>query len=338
MKKLTILILLYLILPILSKAQSYDVSINSFGEYNMKGKTFIIVPESNKIHPSDVEFKEYASYIKKVLAIEGARETKIAENADICIFMHYEITDKSYEQNYSVPVIGETKVRSIDANPYSSSLDIKYSQGVTGYRNVQQHVSKYLRVINLSAFENIEEGTMVWKTNIISKGRSNKMREIFPVLAYAAINKIGIDCEETLSINTEGNRTFSDFKTVKIDGKNLYVAPEVYCSLADEGLRIFSIEAKSDETIVTFFKNPEVENVSISPKMFLEFSGNKLYPLNAENIALGRNVKSNKSFFFYIHYPVIFKKVTSINLSEEEDLKIKDISKKKYWKDIQLSK
>lgn len=338
MKKSTILILLYLIFPILLKAQSYDVNINSFGEYNMEGKTFVLVPASNKIHPSDLEFKEYASYIKKILAIEGAREACIAENADICIFMHYEITDESYERNYSLPVIGNTAINSIKANPYSSSLDITYSQGVTGYRDVQQHVSKYLRVINLSAFENQEEGSMVWKTDIISKGSSNKMREVFPVLAYAAINKVGIDCEETLLVRTDGNKTFSDFKKIKVEGENLFVAPKIYSCLADEGLRIFSIDARSDETVVTFFKKPEMENLSISPKMFLEFSGNKLYPLETENIALGRNIKSNKGFFFSIHYPVIFKKVSSVSLSEEEDLKIKEISKRKYWKDIQLVK
>ena len=314
------------------KAQPYHVEINSFGEYNMEGKTFVIIPTSNEIHSSDVEFREYASYIKKVLAIEGARETKNSE-ADICVFVHYEVTDKSYERNYSIPVTEEAKIYSI-ANPYSSSLGIKYS----GYRNAQQHVSKYLRILSLCAFENIEGGSMVWKTDIISEGKSNKLRDVLPVLAYAAINKIGIDCEETLSIKIEGNRTFSDFKNIKIEGKDLYVAPEVYCRLADEGLRIFSIDARSDETVVTFYKKPEVETVSISSKMFLEFSGNKLYPLDAGNLALGRTVRSNNGFFFFIHYPVIFKKVTSISLSEEEDLKIKEVKNRKYWKDIQLVK
>jgi hypothetical protein len=108
-----LLLLTALMLSTVSYAQfsCYEVKVNSFGDYDMNGKTFVIVPYDNEIDANDFEFKEYASHIKKVLATLGATESN-ATDADLYIQLHYEITDKSYQKTVSQAVYGQTSVSS----------------------------------------------------------------------------------------------------------------------------------------------------------------------------------------------------------------------------------
>lgn len=347
----------------------YNVDVDSYGEYEMNGKTFIIMPSSDKIDRNDLEFKEYASFIKKVLATAGARETSNLSDADMCILMHYEITDKSYQETVATPIFGQTGISSITTNTNTNSTinadakakvstygnnvygvangktninenqttttNITYSYGVTGYNNIQRNVENYLRVINLYAYENVatENPVMIWKTNIMSDGYVNNIRDLFPPMTYSALNNIGISTKKQYEIKTK-NPSYQFFKDFKINGDNIFVAPSIDYFSADEKLKIVAIERKPNETIVTFYKSRELPTVSISSKMCLEFNENKIYPLSSKNLKFNKVVKDKKTLFFSIHYPAIPKDVTLINLSEEEDVK----SEHKYWKGIHLDK
>lgn len=372
MKRHLAILLSFLFLQIPLKAQytNYSVDVSSFGEYDMIGKTYVIIPANEELDVNDLEFKEYSSYVKKVLAVAGAREASDFINADLCILMHYEITDKSYEETVSRPVFGQTGIKSITTNTNTttnrntygqgsvstygnsaygnaninssanrnttSTSNINYSYGVTGYRTVQRHVEKYLRIINLYAYENVENSPMVWKRNIMSDGSSDKLRELIPVMSYCAIDKIGVNYEGNFNLYPDGHMSFDFFKKFKLNN-NMHIAPliEYY---SNEGIGIVAIERKPNETIVFFHKQRGIEKMSISPQIYLEYSGNKVYPVNSVNIKLGKTVKDVRGLFFAVHFPAIPKDVTQINISEEEDLKIKDPVKRKYWKGIQLVK
>jgi len=350
-----------------------EVEVNSFGEYDMNGKTYVIIPANDNIDENDLEFKEYSSYIKKILATAGARECSEFLNADICVLMHYEIANQSYSETVSVPVWGKTGISSISTNTYStgssntyananvsvygnsaygsgnsytngssnttSTTNVNYSYGISGYRNVQRHVDNYLRVLNLYAYENkdVEKPVMVWKTNIMSDGYTNNLRPIIPAMSYGILGCVGSNVQGTWNVY-DNNLSFQFFCKFKINGENIYAAPVIDYFASDERLKIIAIERKPNETIVTFHKAYGLPTVFVSSKMYLEFDGNKLYPLSSENIKLGKTVRNSRNLFFSVHYPAIPKDIKIINISEEDDLKIKNPRERKYWKGIHLNK
>ncbi|MFZ4524355.1 MAG: hypothetical protein ACOYOE_02085 [Chlorobium sp.] len=97
-----------------AKRNRYEISINSYGNYNLQGKTFFIESKDNNDSSHDVEFSEYANYIAKSLRIEGAIETKNKKNADMCILVTYGITDESYVEKVPFPIWGQTGISSIN--------------------------------------------------------------------------------------------------------------------------------------------------------------------------------------------------------------------------------
>lgn len=232
--KRKLLFLVTIINCLLSFAQlRYEVEVNSFGDYDMNGKTFVIIPADEKVNSTDLEFKEYSGCICKTLASTGAREASSILEADICILMHYEITNQSYSETVSVPVWGKTGISSITTNTYStgssntyanasvsaygnsaygsgssytngssnttSTTNVNYSYGISGYNNVQRHVENYLRIINLYAYDNknTETPIMLWKSNIMSDGSSNDIRKIIPYMSYVAMEGVNNNTHDT---------------------------------------------------------------------------------------------------------------------------------------------
>ena len=350
----------------------YEVEVNSFGEYDMNGKTFVIIPADENVNSTDLEFKEYSGYICKTLASTGAREVSSMLDADICILMHYEITNQSYSETVTVPVWGKTGIKSITSNTYSNgssstfgsafvsaygnsaygsassntnaskntttTTNVNYSYGISGYNNVQRNVKNYLRIINLYAYDNqnTENPIMLWKSNIMSDGYSDDIREIIPYMSYVAMEGVNDNTHGSWDLNTP-NSSFDVYNKMKIRGDNVYAAPLVdYYS--NEYLKIVSIERKPNETIVTFFKPRSMANVSFSANAVLEFDGKKIKPIDSINIKLGKRVQNPNTMLFSIIFPAIPKDVTTINISEEEDLKIKNPRERKYWKGIRLVK
>ncbi len=372
MKKKLLFVLAMLSCLVSFAKSRYVVEVNSFGEYDMNGKTFIIIPADEGVNKTDLEFKEYSGYICKVLATAGAREVEDVNNADICILMHYEITDKSYNETVAVPIIGKTGINSITTNTNSSgntntfanvnvsaygngaygsgnsnkqtnknttsTTNVNYSYGITGYNNVEKHVEKFLRVINLYAYENknLTTPNMLWKSNIMSEGWNNDLRTIFPYMSYIAMNGVNKNEHNTYSIETP-HSSFDVFQNMKIRGDNTYPAP-IVDMYSNEDIKIASIERKPNETIITFFKPKDTKSISISENIILEYDGNIIKPLDATNIKLGKKIKKDSNMLFSISFPAIPKDVRLINISEEKDDKIKDPRDKKYWKGIHLEK
>lgn len=358
---------------IVTYAQSrYEVEVNSFGEYDMTGKTFVIIPADENIPSSDLEFKEYSGYICKVLATTGAHEINNILDADICILMHYEITNQSYSETVSVPVWGKTGIKSITTNSFSignsntsasasvsaygntahgngnsftngisnttTNTSVNYSYGISGYNNVQRHVDNYLRIINLYAYDNkeTENPIMLWKSNIMSDGSSNDIRKIVPYMSYVAMEGVNNNTHDSWYIDTP-HSSFDVFKDLKIRGENVYAAPTVdYYST--EYLKIIAIERKPNETLVTFFKPRKMETVSFSQNAVLEYDGIRLKPFESKNIKLGKKIHNPRNMLFSVSFPAIPKEVNVITITEEGDDKIKNLRDRKYWKGIHLEK
>ena len=212
MKK--ILVLMALVMTMAANAHGadiYEAEIQSFGNYNMAGKTFYVISANPNVSNNDLEFLDYKDYITQCLLLKNAFLCENSDSADVCVLFDYGVVDKSYVANTAIPIWGVTGSTSVtttssyigSGGSYLSSVTTNsISTGVKGMLNVNKNVEEYRRVINLYAYDNKDRSgnpVMLWKTNIISEGKSRDLQEVLPYIAHAAIPYMG---QQTNGIKT----------------------------------------------------------------------------------------------------------------------------------------
>ena len=191
MKKM--LLMLALVMSAVTNAYSRDIyesEIQSFGNYNMEGKTFYVISANPNVSNKDLEFQEYKDYITQCLMIKKAIPCENSDSADVCVLFDYGVGDKSYVANVSIPIWGITTT--------SRYINII----ATRVLNSKEDIQDYRRVINLYAYDNKDrtgDPVMLWKTNISSSGSSRDLQEVLPYIAHTAIPYMG---QQTNGIKT----------------------------------------------------------------------------------------------------------------------------------------
>lgn len=98
----------------------FHVNVDSLSASQYTGaKSFILLPGNKDTSLSDLQFKEYASYIIRALVSQGYSPAEDFETAGLAIFLSYGIGDpQEHQYSYSLPVFGQTGVSS--ANTYGT--------------------------------------------------------------------------------------------------------------------------------------------------------------------------------------------------------------------------
>jgi hypothetical protein len=328
----------------------YYISVTSFGNYNLNGKTFYIESGDNNISSYDVEFKEYADYIEKSLISAGAIKYYDKKKADMCIILTYGISDESYIESVPIPIWGQTGISSISStsnttgSAYGSATRIgnsvygsiqgntttntttivNPSYGITGYRNVNRKVTVYRRFLNVYAYDNTNknETIMLWKTNIISDGYSSDLRKVIPVMSYAAISYFGNSSGETKNHYIfEDNEDFINWKEGTLPNPNVVEYPKFMSTNVDpEMIVIKKIIKTNNETIIDFvaYNTGTYGWFRISPNTYIECEQKKYKIMSAVNIVLGEknDITKYSSWEFRLIFPSIPSNVNFININE----------------------
>lgn len=171
----------------------YDIKVQGFGRCNFENKTFFITSGMELVSDSDPEFKEYASWVSSALKLNGAIEVQEINDADLCVLISYDMTDKSYYEKVPKPIYGKTGVNSarttysIDyKGDLQSNTSISYNYGITGVYYEENKINEFLKILNIYIYENKDEAKMLTKANISTKGKNNNLRSIIPILSYIA--------------------------------------------------------------------------------------------------------------------------------------------------------
>lgn len=332
----------------------YVTSINSFGNYNVVGKTFYIESGDKNVSSSDVEFREYANYVATSLKLQGAKETNDKKNADMCILLNYGISNESYTETVPIPIWGQTGISSINTTStttssaygsasgsatkignsvYGQSSGSAYGNsttntttrvnpnyGITGYTSVDRRVSMYCRVLNIYGYDNKQtsSATMLWKTNLSSCGKSSNFRNVLPYMAYAAWGNMGKS-----SSGNEENTTFEEdyffrcWKQGALSNNNLTTFPKYTSTNADNGMLIAIVEKLSNETIIVFRKSGCSGWYSISPQTYIEYNGQKYQVKSADGYELGKKIRNEcGTRYLRLHFQPIPSNAKTINISE----------------------
>lgn len=239
MKKLYLLstLMLFVIaamLPKSMKAQLVETHVTSFGTYNFSGKHFCILSNMENISSDDVEFKEYAKYISYAFQMRGGIEVSPqSKEVEVCILLSYDIKDASYVRTISEPIWGRTDIKSISAttNSLGTNYDFHYNRGVVGYRQSEQKVDKYIRYIDVFAYEifkgNGVEQKMVWKAYAKSEGNINNLFKVFPCMALTLYKNIGSSTDDDWARFSTEIWAVKNFKQGKYNLKNRTFLPLV---------------------------------------------------------------------------------------------------------------
>ncbi len=241
MKDIKICVVLFVILlsgcATLNSPRSYwyGVAVDSLAADNMLSKkTFILLPGNEGISTADLQFQEYAEYLKRVLNKKGYTYAASPEEADIAVFLSYGIGDpETYNYSYNFPVWGEkgfyaqtyvTKTTKDDKTTYSSVTTYAPRYGITGYRTQIDSRTVYNRFAVMAAYDyqkyrKEEKEIQLWKTTVTSKGSTDDLRLVFPVLMAASVPYIGTDTGHKIYISLrESDDIVLDIKGVA--GKN----------------------------------------------------------------------------------------------------------------------
>lgn len=320
-----------------------DTKVNSYGNYDFKGKTFYIESGDESISSNDLEFKEYAWYLAEVFRICGAIETDDKDNADLCVLFNYSITDKSYTENIPIPEFGRTSIASTTTK--GSTTTYNYNYGTTGYHYVQNNVDNYVRVINVYGFDNKRrdvEPIMLWKSNLVSEGSSDNLRNVIPyMLSIAKGGKVFGKNSNKVNENNYPYREYKDdyiftcFKKGLLSNPNLMMSPKFNRIKLINNLSIEYVEKRETETIICVHKWGCL-TYSISPELYIVYNGKQTRVEYAEDYNLGSIIYDECGFrYFVLHFPV--------NIDDTDSFELREYTNKKHikynsWGTVELKK
>lgn len=323
---------------------------NSFGNYNVAGKTFYVESSNNSVTNSDPEFRQYAAYISESLILRDAILTENKSDADLCILMDYAIADESYVANVPIPIWGQNGISYITTNSSTSgyvigsayrnndfiygsaygrantntTTNVNHSYGITGIYNAQKKVNKFRRVLNVYAYDNKKRDsqTMLWKVNLHSDGSRNDLSYIIPFMAYSFMTTIGQSSGGWHPFATyENDWLFNLWKMGGWSKSNITPLPKGDKECVDN-IYVAYVERLSNETIVVLRKTGTIGCYSFSPDIYLECGNQSTRVSHIDNYKFGNKIKEEHGTrYFSLHFPVQTNPHAVINIVEKNNKK-----------------
>lgn len=187
------------------------VKVDSIGDSTVTlNKVYQILPGNKDTGSNDLQFKEFAGQLVKVLSIQGYTLSSAVQPAELEIYLSYGVGEpEKHTYSYSVPVYGQTgtgvytvtsQINSPDNSSTTqySATQVQPQYGVTGFTEQTGEYTSYRKYVILDAYD-IKNGrpgsklTEVWKTSISASGKMKDLRKIYPVLLGAAEQYIGLN-------------------------------------------------------------------------------------------------------------------------------------------------
>lgn len=187
---------------------SYNIRVNSFSDKDTKIEKYSFNILSAEKNDSNLEFKEYAIQVRKILEQKGNTFSSDIKTCDVIVFLSYSIDDGKTTTSVSMmPIYG--------GNQYTSTIQNSVGQTIgsvqtgpqnpympTSYQPVYSSQTNFTRQIILSGFKRATN-TPLWETKITSTGYSDDLRQIFPIMLIGASDEIGTNTHGIKNINLE---------------------------------------------------------------------------------------------------------------------------------------
>lgn len=173
---------------------SYRGTVNSMvAVQNPPGhKYFLREPKSLNLNP--LEYQEFSQSLQAALSKSGFIKVIDEKNANFNLIFGYAVGETRNDlHSYSVPVWGKTGISSSTTtgsintysnfSNYNATTTYNPSYGITGYVPQVETVTTHNRVLIVIATDS--HNKVLWQATVQSRGYSEDMRLLFPVLIKA---------------------------------------------------------------------------------------------------------------------------------------------------------
>lgn len=233
MKKIILLFSLLLIITGCAVGPQFHVNVDSIGgiESHSKNK-YLLLPGVKGVEESDLQYREYSSFVERALISIGYVKTGNFAEADIAIFLGYGIGDpQTHQFTYSLPTYGQTGISSSSTYGtvntygnkaiYSGKTTYTPTYGVTGSKTYVGNRTTYFRymfldAIDLEEYRKTEKEVQLWKTTATSVGASGDLRRVFPILVAASKSHMGTNTGKQVKVILSEN----DKAVIEVKGLN----------------------------------------------------------------------------------------------------------------------
>lgn len=193
----------------------FSVYVDAINDPTTHGK-FIYYLHQTTENQNSLQNREYERYVDRALEAQGFVRTYNLNQAEIMIFMGYGIGDpETVTYNYDVPIFGQTGYSSSTTtgsiNRYGGSTDFSATTrnnpqyGIVGSQTRTYSQTFYTRYFFLDAIDidksraaNSEH--QIWKTSITSRGYSDDLRRVFPVMVAASKPYLGKNTQNKIKV------------------------------------------------------------------------------------------------------------------------------------------
>ncbi len=193
-----------------SNYRLYKVNINAISSNEpIDIKRCILIPANSDTTFEDLQYKEYAKYVKNALELRGYSFTNDIKLATTAIAIGYGIgPPEKHIYSYNIPIWGETGVSSTQTTGnihiygnYATYSETSYntpSYGIIGYKtNIGSYTTytRYITIgaINLKKFKKTKKISEYWHIDIFDQDKSGDLRLVFPYLIAASWVYFGED-------------------------------------------------------------------------------------------------------------------------------------------------
>jgi hypothetical protein len=200
---------------------SYSVRVESLGNSDDYGKRYVLFSANDLVSGvNSLDSKRYTGYLHTVLQRKGFVNVGSGEDgktaADIFILMVYTISDPMTSRSgiivpdnsnrISTDHITGTLISGGSINTYTGTATYIPTSGSSGYTTIPTTSTDYKRVVIISAMDvRSPDQPEIWRTEIVSTGRSGDLRKTVPILIAAAVPYIGKDTNGRKSVNISGD-------------------------------------------------------------------------------------------------------------------------------------
>jgi hypothetical protein len=173
-----------------------------------KQRTYVVDPGLQGVDPTDLQFREFATQLDRVLRSKGFAPAAADARPDLLILLSYGIGEPQMSY-YSYPVFGRISggTSTFTASTFGSgggtrttgTITSPTRHGVVGTRTgTRREFTRWAAVeaVDVEAFVKTQRVVQAWRTTMTSSGSSGDLRRVVPVMLAAGQPYIGTNTRQ----------------------------------------------------------------------------------------------------------------------------------------------
>jgi len=171
-------------------------------------RTYVVYPGLQGVDPTDLQFREFAGQLERVLLAKGFKPAALNARPDLLILLSYGIGEPRTSY-YSYPVFGRVSggTSTFTASTFgpggftqtTGTVTSPTRHGVVGTRTAARREFQRwaaIEAVDIETFINTQKISQAWRTEMTSSGSSGDLRRVLPVMLAASQPYIGVNTRQ----------------------------------------------------------------------------------------------------------------------------------------------